>query len=80
MPEIALRPGLALLFGLLLGLTVAANIRVCGAVGLACGAGHHIIAALTLGFTASIVTGIMTWRAAKHKDNSHRFENWAWIG
>lgn len=40
------------------GLTTAANIWVCGAVGLACGAGHYVIAAITFGFTVVIVTGM----------------------
>jgi uncharacterized membrane protein YhiD involved in acid resistance len=30
---------------------------VCGAVGLACGAGHYVIAAITFAFTVAIVTG-----------------------
>ena len=34
------------------GLTTAANIWLCGAVGLACGAGHYVLAAITFGFTA----------------------------
>jgi putative Mg2+ transporter-C (MgtC) family protein len=40
------------------GLTTAANIWLCGAVGLACGAGHYLIAAITFGFTVTIVTGM----------------------
>jgi putative Mg2+ transporter-C (MgtC) family protein len=40
------------------GLTTAANIWLCGAVGLACGAGHYVLAAITFGFTVAIVTGM----------------------
>ena len=40
------------------GLTTAANIWVCGAVGVACGAGHYVLAAITFGFTVTIVTGV----------------------
>jgi putative Mg2+ transporter-C (MgtC) family protein len=40
------------------GLTTAANIWVCGAVGLACGAGSYVIAGITFGFTVAIVTGM----------------------
>jgi putative Mg2+ transporter-C (MgtC) family protein len=40
------------------GLTTAANIWLCGAVGLACGAGHYMLAAMTFGFTVTIVTGM----------------------
>jgi putative Mg2+ transporter-C (MgtC) family protein len=40
------------------GLTTAANIWLCGAVGLACGAGHFVLAAITFGFTVAIVTGM----------------------
>lgn len=40
------------------GLTTAANIWLCGAVGLACGAGHYILAAITFGYTVMIVTGM----------------------
>lgn len=40
------------------GLTTAANIWLCGAVGLACGAGHYVLAAITFGFTVPIVTGM----------------------
>lgn len=53
------------------GLTTAANIWVCGAVGLACGAGHYIIAAITFGFTVAIVTGMylierwLQWRGSR---------------
>jgi len=52
------------------GLTTAANIWVCGGVGLACGAGHYVIAAITFGFTVAIVTGMyllerwLRWRGA----------------
>jgi len=38
--------------------TTAANIWLCGAVGLACGAGHYVIAAITFGFTVAIVSGM----------------------
>lgn len=53
------------------GLTTAANIWVCGAVGLACGAGHYVIAAITFGFTVAIVTGMylverwLRWRGSR---------------
>ena len=40
------------------GLTTAANIWVCGVVGLACGAGYYVIATITFGFTVMIVTGM----------------------
>ncbi len=40
------------------GLTTAANIWLCDAVGLACGAGHYMLAAMTFGFTVTIVTGM----------------------
>jgi putative Mg2+ transporter-C (MgtC) family protein len=40
------------------GLTTAGNIWLCGAVGLACGAGYYVLAAITFGFTAAIVTGM----------------------
>jgi len=40
------------------GLTTAANIWLCGAVGLACGAGLYVLAAITFGFTVTIVTGM----------------------
>ncbi len=40
------------------GLTTAVNIWLCGAVGLACGAGHYILAAITAGFTVTTVTGM----------------------
>jgi putative Mg2+ transporter-C (MgtC) family protein len=40
------------------GLTTAAYIWLCGAVGLACGAGHYVLAAITFGFTVAIVTGM----------------------
>ena len=40
------------------GLTTAANIWLCGAVGLACGAGHYLLAAITFGYTVTIVTGM----------------------
>lgn len=42
------------------GLTTAANIWVCGAVGLACGVGLYTIAAITLGFTVIVVT-VVPW-------------------
>ena len=38
------------------GLTTAANIWLCGAVGLACGAGLYVLAAIAFGFTVTIVT------------------------
>jgi putative Mg2+ transporter-C (MgtC) family protein len=50
------------------GLTTAANIWLCGAVGLACGAGHYVLAAITFGFTVAIVTGmylIKRWVASE---------------
>lgn len=40
------------------GLTTAANIWLCGAVGLADGAGHYVLVAITFGFTVAIVTGM----------------------
>jgi putative Mg2+ transporter-C (MgtC) family protein len=40
------------------GLTTAANIWLCGAVGLACGAGLYVLAAITFAFTVAIVTGM----------------------
>jgi putative Mg2+ transporter-C (MgtC) family protein len=50
------------------GLTTAANIWLCGAVGLACGAGHYLLAAITFGFTVTIVTGmylVKRWLASQ---------------
>jgi len=38
------------------GLKTAANIWLCGAVGLACGAGLYVLAAIAFGFTVTIVT------------------------
>ncbi len=40
------------------GLTTAANIWLCGAVGLACGAGLYVLASITFGFTVAVVTGM----------------------
>ncbi|HET8727529.1 MAG TPA: MgtC/SapB family protein [Alphaproteobacteria bacterium] len=37
-------------------MTTAANIWVCGAIGIACGAGYYIIAVIALGFTIAILT------------------------
>lgn len=38
------------------GLTTAANIWLCGAIGLACGGGHYVMAGLIFGFTLVILT------------------------
>jgi putative Mg2+ transporter-C (MgtC) family protein len=40
------------------GLTTAGNIWLCGAIGLSCGAGYYVLAAITFGFTVMIVTGM----------------------
>lgn len=63
--EIALRLGVAVLFGL-----------ACGAVGLACGAGYYVIAAITFGFTVAIVTGMylierwLNWRDVERQSDT----------
>jgi len=38
------------------GLTTAANVWLCGCIGLACGGGYYVLAAIAFGFTFVILT------------------------
>lgn len=40
------------------GMTSAANIWICGAIGLACGAGLYVVAMVAFGFAVLVLTGL----------------------
>ena len=40
------------------GMTSAANIWICGAIGLACGVGFYLVAMVAFGFAALVLTGL----------------------
>lgn len=49
------------------GMTTAANIWICGAIGLACGTGHYLIALVGFGFAILVLTGFWFVERLFHK-------------
>ncbi len=49
-------------------MTTAANIWLCGAIGLACGGGYYVVAGITFAFTLTILTLVRFLERGKGRD------------